>query len=196
MAGRARYTAITEELLKRVRDTFDPEPEGQLQPSSLDYVCHWMESGKTAKALAADLSKHLPFECDYAMLMRYLRNQYGDEKTDQALDAVRARASHSLAEDALDLIDKADGDSSSAVSKAAAQARSRQWMAEKYNPSRFGQKQTTNVSISIGGLHLDALRAVPNRVTGGQIGVVHNTVLPGVAEAQHVALPSVSTHHE
>lgn len=185
MAGRARYQALTDELSRRVIDTFDPDPEDNPQPSTLDYVCHWMECGKTAKALAADLSNALPFECDYAMLMRYLRNTFGEQAAEQAIDASRTRASHSLAEDALDLIDNADRDSSSAVSKAAAQARSRQWMAEKYNPSRFGQKVQQSVSISVSALHLEALRARPNRVTGSPLGAIAG------AEAQEIVASNV-----
>lgn len=165
MAGRARTNAIADELAKRVKETFDPDPDENPQPNALDYVCHWMECGKTAKALAADLSNSLAFDCDYAMLMRYLRNTHG-AAAESAMDQARARASHSLAEDALELIDAADRDSSSAVSKAQAQARSRQWMAERYNPSRFGSNKGVSVSISVTALHLDALRAAPKGVTG------------------------------
>jgi hypothetical protein len=193
MAGRARYIALTDELNRRVADTFDPEPADQHQPNALDYVCHWMESGKTAKGLAADLSAKLAFDVDYAMLLRYLRNTFGEGATESAMDVSRARASHSLAEDALELIDAADKDSSSAVSKASSQARSRQWMAERYNPSRFGQKTQQTVSISIGALHLEALKAHPKNVTGGVMGSFHNTTLANAAVAEVVALPSVGT---
>lgn len=195
MAGRARMLAISDELAKRVRDTFDPEPDEE-QPSSLDYVCHWMESGKTAKALAQDISNSLPFEFDYAAMMRYLRNSYGDTAVEGAMDAARARASHSLAEDAVDIVDKADRDSTSAVSKAAAQARSRQWMAERYNPARFGQKTQQNVAISVNVLHLDALRAKQAEVTGALNGATHNTTLPNTPNAEVVAIASVSTASE
>lgn len=197
MAGRARLNALATELSQRVADTFDydVEQDDSPKPTALDYVCHWMECGKTAKALAADLSTSLSFDVDYAALLRYLRNTYGEQATESAMDAARTRASHSLAEDAIGLIDAADRDSSSAVSKAAAQARSRQWMAERYNPSRFGQLKGVNVSISVGDLHLQALLAIPKTVTGSVQSPVHNTDALSAPNAEVLAITSVSTQH-
>lgn len=188
MAGRARTNALADELDKRVADYFEPE-DGDPAYSRLDYVCCWLAEGKTVKALAQDLTDTLHFDVWAETLLRHLRRDYGDQKTDDALDVARARASHSLAEDALDLVDKADRDSSSAVSKAAAQARSRQWMAERYNPSRFGQSKGVNVSISVGTLHLDALRAVPNAVTGSALHAIAT-----VQSQDHAPANALSVH--
>lgn len=171
MAGRARLQALKDELDKRVAVTFDTDDadawKGDAPPSHLDYVCAWYESGKTGKALAADLQQKLKHDVTYESLMRYLRNSFGNEATESALSEARVRASHSLAEASMQIVDDADETSKSGVAKAMARARTRQWMAERYNPSTFGQKQQTNVAISITGLHLDALRARPNTVTGG-----------------------------
>lgn len=158
MAGRARYHALTELLERRTQETFEPE-EGEIQPTTLDYVCHWIESGKTSKALALDLSNALPFELDYAGLMRYLRSTHGTEKVDQAIEQARVQSSYALSEEALDIVDER-ADTSAEVARAASRARSRQWMAERYNSAKFGQ-QKGSVTVNIGTLHLDALRARP-----------------------------------
>lgn len=171
MAGRARLQALKDELDQRVRRTFDTDDseawKGNAPPSHLDYVCAWYESGKTGKALALDLATKLKLDVTYESLMRYLRNAFGDAATEQALSSARVRASHCMAEEAIEIVDDADETTKAGVSKALARARSRQWMAERYNPSTFGQSKGVNVAISLPGLYLDALKARPNTVTGG-----------------------------
>ena len=41
----------------------------------------------------------------------------------------------------------------------------RQWMAERYNPSKYGQSKGVSVSVTVGSLHLDALRHISTLVT-------------------------------
>lgn len=189
MAGRARYQALTEELTRRTKQAFEVE-ENEPIPSSLDYVCSLIESGQTAKAIAADLSLSLPFQVDYAMLMRYLRAEHG-ENTDSDLEQARARASHSLVEDALTIVD-APVFTMMDVSQAASRARQRNWMAERYNPSKYGQSKGVSVSVTVGSLHLDALKHVSTLVTGTAQRALpspaHNTAVVG----QVIAVDGVS----
>jgi hypothetical protein len=175
MAGRARTHALRDELVKRARAEFDTdtlEPD----PSTLDYVCARIESGQTTKALAADITKSLPFECDYAMLMRHLRAEHGPD-CDDAIDEARTRASHCLAEESLELVD-ACADTSVEVNRANSRSRSRQWLAQAWNPSKYGQQKGVSVNVSIGSLHLDALRAVPARATAIVTGSPEQHALP------------------
>jgi hypothetical protein len=182
VAGRARTNAIADALDSRVASYFEPE-DGDPQYTRLDYVCCWLAEGKTVKSLAQELTDSLHFEVWAETLLRQLRRDYGEGAVDSALDAARARASHSLAEEALDLVDKADRDSSSAVSKAQAQARSRQWMAERYNPGRFGSNKGVSVSISVSDLLLDALRARPKIVTGSPLASIAHADAREIAPA-------------
>ncbi len=128
-------------------------------------VCAWIERGQTVKALALDLSKSLkPIEITYDGLMRYLRDKFTTEAVESSMDTARVRASHSMAEDALRIVD-AKAESQQDVSRAASRARARQWMAERYNPQRFGSQKGVNVALSITSLHLSALQAGPQVVT-------------------------------
>lgn len=191
MSGRARFHAITDLLDKRTREEFEPEPDDPAQPSSLDYVCHWLSSGKTAKSLAASLAEDLPFPLDYAALMRYLKTVYG-EKADHEIEQARTNASYALSEEALDIVD-APAETSAEVARAASRARSRQWMAERYNSSKFGQHKHS-LTVNIGTLHLDALRA-PRHATPatGLQGGNPGTALP-FAPARLIEPCHIDTH--
>ena len=163
MAGRARAKALADELSRRARALFGVE-EGEPTPTSLEYVCYEVESPKTLKTIAHELSASLGFDVDYGMLMRHLRAEHGETATDEALDAARARASHCLAEASVDIVDE-PAETSFEVSRAASRSRSRQWLAQAWNPARYGQQKGVSVSISVGSLHLDALRAPTARAT-------------------------------
>lgn len=163
MAGRARFHALQAELDRRLAIVFEDETDDK---TALDYVCERVECGTTTKALALELTLSLPFEVTYARLMAHLRERYGDAETDQRIDAARVRASHLLAEEGLELVDNAQL-TAAGVAKASSQAKQRNWMAERYNRERYGSSKGVNVSISVGELHLAALKAAPVRVTGG-----------------------------
>lgn len=163
MAGRARANALREELAKRLAEYFEPE-EGEPQPTALDYVCARVEGGTTTKALAQELTQSIGYEVDYAMLIRHLSAAFGAERTDQEIDTARARASHLHVETALEIVDEPQHDAAG-VSRAASRARQRNWMAERQNRKGYGQDKGVSVSISVGSLHLDALRAATARVS-------------------------------
>ena len=160
MAGRARAKALAEALQARTTEYFEADPT----QTTLDYVADWVESGNTLKELAASLSTALEHEVTYARLMACLTEQHGAGPVEARLKASRARASHSMAEQAIQLVD-APADSNVDVSRAASRARTRQWLAEKWNRAEYGQQRDVSVSISVGSLHLDALRAPTARAT-------------------------------
>lgn len=159
MAGRARHTAIADELDKRCRHYFEDD-----EPSShLDYVAARLADGVGLKAHAADLSKTLGLDISYEMLLRYLARACGGEAcVDQALDAARARASHGLAEESVSITDEPAFDGAQ-VSRNASRSRSRQWMAAQWNQARYGPQKAASVSINIGTLHLSALQSPAGR---------------------------------
>lgn len=193
MAGRARLNALRDELEKRTRDYFDVDPVNiamgtEHVPSHLDYVCARIESGTTAKTLAKELSDPLGYELTYERLARYLRDTFGPERVANALDEARIRASHCYAEEALEIVDAPAYDSVT-VQQARARANQRNWMAERYNPSRFGGQKGVSVNVSIGSLHLDALRSRPAEVTGmpastGGMLTSHMTSIPQAVDAE------------
>lgn len=172
MAGQARQRAIEAYLEAKARDVFELEPTDKAD--HLAYVCYQIENGITLKALAEAVQARLGFEVSASMLRRHIARRYGSEETDAALDEARARASHTLADESLAIVD-AEALTPQEVSRAASRARSRQWLAERYNPAKYGNTKQTNVSISIGGMHLDALRARTVKATAVVSGNDHVT---------------------
>ena len=158
MAGHSRRDAILLELERRVTQTFGADDDAEIQPTTLDYVCNWLENARTLKALAGEIEAKLHVEVSPAMLQRVLERKHGEEIVVRDFDSARTRASHQYAEDALAIVD-APADTTVEVSRAASRARSRQWLAEKYNARQFGSQKEVGVTISIGSLHLAALQA-------------------------------------
>lgn len=184
MAGRARTTALKERLQALANEYFENDYVNGDEPrGTLDYVCDRVESGDTIKELAASLSADLAHEVTHARIMAVLREEHGTATVEERLAASRVRASHSLAETALELVD-APADSNVDVSRAASRARTRQWMAERYNQREFGSQKGVSVHITTGSLHLDALRATSRIVTGASEGALN------AASAEPALLPA------
>ena len=61
----------------------------------------------------------------------------------------------------------APAESSVDIARNGLMVRSRQWIAERWNPQQYGQAKQTNVSISLTSLHLTALQHQSPIVTGG-----------------------------
>jgi hypothetical protein len=80
-----------------------------------------------------------------------------EERKEAVLRARKLKA-EKLAEDALDIADNADESSNGGVNKARLQVDTRKWMASKLDPDQYGDKQGPAVNISIGDLHLTALK--------------------------------------
>jgi hypothetical protein len=181
MAGRARTKALTEALQRRAIETLSEDETHA--PSMLDYVCDCVESGQTLKELALDLTTELEQEVTYARLMAVLRAEHGDDAAETRLEASRKRASHWMAEDAVSLVD-APADTNVDVSRAASRARTRQWLAERWNRQGYGQQSGVSVNVTVGSLHLDALRAVPARATATIVSPATPQLPASTADAQ------------
>jgi hypothetical protein len=76
---------------------------------------------------------------------------------ERLVEARKARADK-WGEEAIEIADNVDADPNQ-INKARLRIDSRKWLAGVDDPDRFGQKHQ-QVNISIGGLHLDALRKV------------------------------------
>ena len=117
----------------------------------IEFVSAHIAQGMTIGRLAEFI------ECSRPMLSFWI-NQTEDRKN--AVLAARKLKAEKLAEDALDIADTADESSATAVNKARLQVDTRKWMASKLDPENFGEKQGPQVNISIGDMHLQALKQI------------------------------------
>jgi hypothetical protein len=82
-----------------------------------------------------------------------------EERKEAVLRARKLKA-EKLVEDALDIADSADECSVGGINKARLQVETRKWMASKLNPDDYGDKSGPLVNISVGDLHLQALKQI------------------------------------
>jgi hypothetical protein len=151
--------------------------------TALDYVAAWISDGGTLKQLAFAIGQSLGYEVGRERISAYLRDTFGAAAVSDALASARTRASYSLVEDAIGLVDE-EADDSISVQRAASRARARQWTAERYNQAAFGSQKGVSVSVTVGSLHLDALRSLPARVTATVVAAEHAALPASTADAQ------------
>ena len=78
-----------------------------------------------------------------------------------ALEGAREEAADALVEQGLEMVDELSGDSSSnEIAATREKVNFRKFMAGSMNQSKYGTRPQNNVTISIGDMHLDALRKV------------------------------------
>ena len=78
-----------------------------------------------------------------------------------ALEGAREEAADALVEQGLEMVDALDGDSSAnEISATREKVNFRKFMAGSMNQNKYGTRPQSNVTISIGDMHLDALRKV------------------------------------
>lgn len=117
-------------------------------------MCAQVASGRTLAALAEDVSEVMGEECSRGMLSTWLN---GSPDRKQALAQARETAADALADEALDTA-RSTVESNSRAN--ALRIKALQWQASKLNRSVYGDTPTVAVGLSIGDLHLDALRQV------------------------------------
>ena len=117
----------------------------------IEFVSSHIAEGMTIGRLAEFI------ECSRPMLSFWINQT--EERKEAVLKARKLKA-EKLAEDALDIADMADESSATAVNKARLQVDTRKWMASKLDPDNFGDKQGPQVNISIGDMHLQALKQI------------------------------------
>ena len=78
-----------------------------------------------------------------------------------ALEGAREEAADALVEQGLEMVDELSGDSSSnEIAATREKVNFRKFMAGSMNQNKYGTRPQNNVTISIGDMHLDALRKV------------------------------------
>src|SRR6185437_7782321 len=152
MAGRQKPKRIVALLDRLAQEELDLG-----SPSGLDYVCSWLADGKTVQQLADHLSTLAGEPVHRGWLTPVLQG-LAPNAVQRMNDARRASA-HALVEDAQAIVDTAAVDPSrEGIAAAKVQADLRTWRAARYDRETFGEKATHSVEISLGQLHLDALR--------------------------------------
>jgi hypothetical protein len=152
---------MIEELERLTREYYEGEDEPH---TVLDYIAAKVEDGVTLKSQAFELGQSLGFEVGRERISAYLRSTFGAEAVTAKLADARSHASHQMAEHAIELVD-APAEDSVEVARAASRARVRQWTAERYNARELGGQKGVSVSVTVGSLHLDALRHLSTIVT-------------------------------
>jgi|TARA_R110000744_G_scaffold72283_1_gene145233 hypothetical protein len=137
MAGRA----LRKKILSEVQDR-----------GGADYLFEQIASGKTLTQLAQE----------YGCSRQYFSTSINSiPEYSNMLAKARGEAADALVEEGLGMVDRLDG--LSTTSEIAATREKVQWrkfMAGSYNQERYGNKPQTNVNISVGDMHLDALRKI------------------------------------
>lgn len=172
-------------LDNRTRELF----EGDRERTHLDYVCAWVESGRTMLDLSRELLKEAGIKDMLpSMLGDYLRRTWPDDlgaaSANYRLVAARRVGAHAKAEGTEDIAAEMVGDSADA-----ARQRNRigaaQWLAERWNKEELGVNKGPQVqlNVSVRDLHLDAMRA---RSTAA----VRSVSQPVLSQSDTVALPA------
>ena len=137
MAGKALRRRILDDIKKQ---------------GGAEYIFDQVASGKTMTQLAAD----------YGCSRQYFSTSINSiPEYASVLAKAKQEAADALVEEGLGMVDALDGGST--TSEIAATREKVQWrkfMASSYNQDRYGTRPQTNVNISVGDMHLDALRKV------------------------------------
>lgn len=126
--------------------------------TALDYVCYRIENGATLRELATEVTAVLDYTVRSSLVRAAAVLGHEAGAATERLQAARARGAGELVEEAKDIIDNVAPDRD-AIAKAKEQAHVRTFIASRWNRADWGEapKQVTNVSI--GSLHIDALRS-------------------------------------
>lgn len=159
MAGRPQHRAMVAELEKRARARFELAPD---EPADvLAYAEDWVASGGTIQGLADEMAFFLSFDIRRERLSAYL-NSLGED-AGVRLTHARTRGADALAEQSVEISDEHASESVD-VSRNRQRASARQWLAGAWDRGKYGQNGAGGaVTISIGALHLGALRAAATR---------------------------------
>jgi hypothetical protein len=169
VSGSPKYKRITAVIDKYTAEMFGEDAD----ETPLDFLCVWLESGRTMIDLAETVAKDLG-EIVYAAQISQMGRKLeaagqagaagpsagqaeaaGPRGRKSRIDQARRWGAMSLAEQSLGFLDKA---TPKTARLAEARAKGRQWLAERFDPERFGTKQapTTQVNLNLSGQHLAA----------------------------------------
>lgn len=167
MAGQPMLRALERYIEERGGDTF-----------IFDRIADGESIGKIAKTITLP-GQTQPISRPFLYIWR---NKGGDERRKGWALAMEASAD-SAAEDAGDILDELAEEtfdpSSGQVSLARARSEYRRWVASVRNKEKYGDaKSEVNVNLSLGDLHLDALRKFGSRSEPEEIEAADYELLP------------------
>lgn len=179
MAGQPKKRAMIAELERRTREEF-----GSVSTEThADYAAHWIENGGTILGLAESISGACSIHVMRATLSKYLNEI--DADWEERGQRARARGSIAMVDQAAELAElEHDKDSVPGVKL---RIDTKLKVAQMFNTALRDQK-TTNVAISFGGMHLDAMRrrALPRATVALSPSIEENTVDFTVESASQV----------
>jgi len=121
-----------------------------------DWLYDQIASGVTVAELAR------AYGCSRSYISRSI-NSVPEYKV--ALDSAREEAADALVEQGLEMVDSLNGESSTnEIAATREKVNFRKFMAGSMNQAKYGTRPQSNVTISIGDMHLDALRKVNSEV--------------------------------
>ena len=121
-----------------------------------DWLYDQIASGITVAELARQ------YGCTRSYVSRAI-NSIPEYKT--AMEGAREEAADALVEQGLEMVDKLDGSSTSnEIAATREKVNFRKFMAGSLNQNKYGTRPQSNVTISIGDMHLDALRKVNSQM--------------------------------
>ncbi len=157
---------MLQKFSKRVGDVYGTEDDPVGEDSLLERVA----AGATIKTVAADLG------VSRGQIYNWVKA--GGEAREEKFRAARTLSADAMADDALEILDALPGQpllTNAQVQAGTARANYRRWLASVRNREEYGEKAGVNVSVNIGQLHLDALKAAG-----------HMPVPEGIPEAEIV----------
>ena len=141
MAGKA----LRKKILKEISDN-----------GGFDWLYDQIASGITVAEIAR---RH---DCSRSYVSRAL-NSVPEYKV--AMESARVDAADALVEEGLEMVDKLTGESTAAdIASTREKVNFRKFMAGSLNQNKYGTRPQNNVTISIGDMHLDALRKVNSQM--------------------------------
>ena len=141
MAGKE----LKKQILKDVADN-----------GGVDWLYDQIASGVTV----ADMARK--YECSRSYISRSL-NSIPEYKT--AMEGAREEAADALVEEGLEMVDKlSEKSSTNEIAATREKVNFRKFMAGSLNQNKYGTRPQNNVTISIGDMHLDALRKVNSQM--------------------------------
>lgn len=154
MPGQPRKRALVAALERRARETFeDGDKHPADQATHLDYVCVWVESGRTMLSLMREIEGETGYSFPAAMLGNYLRMTFPDATA--RLDAARDVGAHAMLDETIDIADD-DDDAQRARNRIAV----RQYVAGSWNPRTSPKRVEAAASMmTAGAMLLEALRS-------------------------------------
>lgn len=136
MAGQPKFRAFCERIKAEGGD---------------DVLLDRIATGEKIRLIAKD------YDCSDRQIY-YWRDQNEDRKA--AWKAARKIAAHRMAEDAIEILDEGKPLTSAEATMLKSRAEYRKWLAEMWNKEDYGAgKQTVDVNLNFGDLHLRELQA-------------------------------------